>query len=723
MKCTVSFLAFVLGLTLTVLAAGFALFYTLNQGPRQMWDNLQSDYQQTHSFRSEVRYYLEGYLERYLNPNMELTAGERDRNVLYEIRDGQELLSSNIREGQDLTSHNVAGYNFYLEYRSGKVSLWKDGKELDVYGDGVFRDTWDQWELPGYDNLDTAAFLNYVGDYPVEGTDTAIATPLPGLAPAAESTAAPAETVTPESQAGRSDPWAGCTIRMAVAETPVYYGGTAAYTGSYYNGMYWQADSLRGAHLALSIVGGALLAGIALLVWSLLWRRWLGMAWAAIGRVTGRIWLEFKLLLLLPLLVYLATTLAQLIFARYLSSNWFFFLPLAVWVLVGYANDFVRNRGRLLRQSFCAWAVGCLRGDGLDLPFQKSLQRESFAALIVSLILAAGAALLDLWLLSYMWRYTSFPALFLPFLLGLLGVVFLVFLVLHWKRQRALAADLGRLSGQIEAVRRGREWTDLPGEQSGLRPLALGLQDIDSGLQEAVEARTRSQRMKVELITNVSHDLKTPLTSILSYAELLSQEELPPQARDYVTILNEKALRLKTMVQEVFEVSKAASGELAMHWEDLDLAKLLRQTLADQAEPIAQSGLTFRTELPRDPVPVRADGDRLYRVFQNLIQNALKYALEGSRVYISLTVREKEAVARVQNTSREELPQGVDFTERFVRGDPSRTDGGSGLGLAIASSFTQACGGELEIVTDADLFTAQVRLPLLQAPAAEETAP
>ena len=192
MKCTVSFLAFVLGLTLTVLAAGFALFYTLNQGPRQMWDNLQSDYQQTHSFRSEVRYYLEGYLERYLNPNMELTAGERDRNVLYEIRDGQELLSSNIREGQDLTSHNVAGYNFYLEYRNGKVSLWKDGKELDVYGDGVFRDTWDQWELPGYDNLDTAAFLNYVGDYPVEGTDTAIATPLPGLAPAAESTAAPA---------------------------------------------------------------------------------------------------------------------------------------------------------------------------------------------------------------------------------------------------------------------------------------------------------------------------------------------------------------------------------------------------------------------------------------------------------------------------------------------------------------------------------------------------
>ena len=160
-----------------------------------------------------------------------------------------------------------------------------------------------------------------------------------------------------------------------------------------------------------------------------------------------------------------------------------------------------------------------------------------------------------------------------------------------------------------------------------------------------------------------------------------------------------------------------------MHWEDLDLAKLLRQTLADQAEPIAQSGLTFRTELPQDPVPVRADGDRLYRVFQNLIQNALKYALEGSRVYISLTVREKEAVARVQNTSREELPQGVDFTERFVRGDPSRTDGGSGLGLAIASSFTQACGGELEIVTDADLFTAQVRLPLLQAPAAEETAP
>ena len=256
-----------------------------------------------------------------------------------------------------------------------------------------------------------------------------------------------------------------------------------------------------------------------------------------------------------------------------------------------------------------------------------------------------------------------------------------------------------------------------------LKSHADELNNLSQAISVAVEERMRSEHFKTELITNVSHDLKTPLTSILSYAELLSQEELPPQARDYVTILNEKALRLKTMVQEVFEVSKAASGELAMRWENLDLAKLLRQTLADQAEPIAQSGLTFRTELPQDPVPVRADGDRLYRVFQNLIQNALKYALEGSRVYISLTVREKEAVARVQNTSREELPQGVDFTERFVRGDPSRTDGGSGLGLAIAASFTQACGGALSILTDADLFTAQVRLPLLQAPAAEKTAP
>ena len=166
------------------------------------------------------------------------------------------------------------------------------------------------------------------------------------------------------------------------------------------------------------------------------------------------------------------------------------------------------------------------------------------------------------------------------------------------------------------------------------------------------------------------------------------------------------------MVQDVFEVSKAAADQLPVQLERLDLAKLLRQTLADMDGPIQASRLTFKLDLPEDPVMIVADGKRLYRVFQNLIQNALQYALEGSRVYLSLKTGAGRAEASLRNTSRSELPEGVDFTARFVRGDESRTGGGSGLGLSIASSFTEACGGEFRVETVADLFTAVVTFPL-----------
>ena len=234
-----------------------------------------------------------------------------------------------------------------------------------------------------------------------------------------------------------------------------------------------------------------------------------------------------------------------------------------------------------------------------------------------------------------------------------------------------------------------------------------------------MEEQTRSERMKVELVTNVSHDIKTPLTSIISYAELLKQEELEPPAGEYVDILVQKAERLRSMVLDVFEISKAASGELPVKLESLDLAKLLRQTTADMTQAIESAPVILRESLPEEPVPILADGDRLYRVFQNLLQNALTYALEGSRVYLSLTVKDGMAEASVKNTSKTELPDGVDFTARFVRGDQSRTDGGSGLGLAIADSFTRACGGELRVEPVADLFVVTVTFPLFQDEAEE----
>ena len=146
------------------------------------------------------------------------------------------------------------------------------------------------------------------------------------------------------------------------------------------------------------------------------------------------------------------------------------------------------------------------------------------------------------------------------------------------------------------------------------------------------------------------------------------------------------------------------------------LARLLRQTLADMDQPIQESGLQLRTQLPDHSVLIQGDSDRLYRVFQNLLGNALKYSLAGSRVYLTLTVEEGQAVAALRNTSAAELRPGLDYTQRFVRGDESRTDGGSGLGLSIASSFVQACGGQFQVETQADLFTALVSFPLDASP-------
>ena len=215
--------------------------------------------------------------------------------------------------------------------------------------------------------------------------------------------------------------------------------------------------------------------------------------------------------------------------------------------------------------------------------------------------------------------------------------------------------------------------------------------------------------MKVELVSNVSHDIKTPLTSIISYVDLMNQEpDLPEHVKDYVKILESKSQRLKSMVQDVFEISKAASRQLPVNIDTLDLGKLIRQTLADMSESIERSTLSIKTRIPEEPVLIKADGQRLYRVFQNLLQNALQYSMEHSRIFITLETDGTLAAVSVKNISRYELPERIDYTERFVRGDESRSDGGSGLGLSIAKSFVEACRGSFRIDINADLFMVTV---------------
>ena len=239
-----------------------------------------------------------------------------------------------------------------------------------------------------------------------------------------------------------------------------------------------------------------------------------------------------------------------------------------------------------------------------------------------------------------------------------------------------------------------------------------------TGIQKAVEEGTKADRTKVELITNVSHDIKTPLTSIISYVELLKREpDLPPHVMDYIKTISQKADRLNHIVQDVFEVSKAATGNISLDLEDLDIGKLLQQTFGEMDETMRNSGLAWRVDIPDIPLLIHADGQRLYRVFQNLIRNCAQYSLEGSRVYVTLSAQNGAAIVSIRNISKNEITMDPDhLTARFVRGDQNRTTEGSGLGLSIAKSFTEACGGRFTVRTDGDLFMVAVAFPLMVKP-------
>lgn len=243
-------------------------------------------------------------------------------------------------------------------------------------------------------------------------------------------------------------------------------------------------------------------------------------------------------------------------------------------------------------------------------------------------------------------------------------------------------------------------------------------EEINKGFNESLEEQMKSERMKIALITNVSHDLKTPLTSIISYADLLSNEEgLTNTARDYVKILVDKSNRLKHTVSDLFDLAKSTSGNMTVEFERIDLKRLIEQTLADMGSDIEKSGLALKTRLPEAPCNITADGKKLYRVFQNVIDNALKYSLQGTRVYIELESRNGAAVATVKNTAGYEMDFTVEeIMQRFSRGDKSRTTEGSGLGLSIAESFTQVCGGDFKVDIDGDLFKVTIKFKLAPNP-------
>lgn len=248
-------------------------------------------------------------------------------------------------------------------------------------------------------------------------------------------------------------------------------------------------------------------------------------------------------------------------------------------------------------------------------------------------------------------------------------------------------------------------------EDLGLfEPFKGDLEKIQCGFKKAVDEEVKSQRMKTDLISNVSHDLKTPLTAIITYADLLKDENLSDEKRkQYIETLDRKAQRLQVLIENLFEVSKATSGNITLNIENIDVVSLMKQTLFELEDKLEEASLLVRKNMPKEKVILPLDSQRTFRVFENLIINITKYAMPNTRVFIDIIENEDDVAIIMKNMAAEEITFNVDtIAERFVRGDESRNTEGSGLGLAIAKSFVELQGGTFNISVDGDLFKVKI---------------
>lgn len=366
-----------------------------------------------------------------------------------------------------------------------------------------------------------------------------------------------------------------------------------------------------------------------------------------------------------------------------------------------------RTAGRIVR-----WAIDLCKkfwhfvGRG-----RKGLWRKVFQdyktrnVLLILLVYSAVLAVLGM-MFGVMIDYGT--ALFM-FLFGVLWFILAVaFLVKRLDGFERIVEALKRLrTGELTD-----KLTDMP--TGVLSTMAEDINSLGDGMQNALQNAIRAERMKSELITNVSHDLKTPLTSILNYSDLLCQEHLTPEeANDYAKIIHQKSMRLKNLTSDLFDISKVQSGAEQMQCERIDACTLVRQALGEQDKAIAESRLTLKANIPDHEVPIWADGKKMSRVMENLIGNCIKYAMSGTRVFVTVSEQEREAVIELKNIANYEMDfDAGEITERFVRGDAARTTEGSGLGLAIAKSYVEACGGALSVDVDGDLFKVRITFPV-----------
>lgn len=286
------------------------------------------------------------------------------------------------------------------------------------------------------------------------------------------------------------------------------------------------------------------------------------------------------------------------------------------------------------------------------------------------------------------------------------------FLILWKCKVEIKAKDIRSLVDEIHKIKQGQKQIEnnIP-RNSYLYETGEEIKNISINLYNSMQQQIKNEKLKVDLITNISHDLKTPLTSMIGYIDLLATKDyLSSEDRHYVKELNKKAENLRDMINAVFELSKASSGNMKFDKTKLNLNKLIMQTMADMEDIIANSGFDIKTVYSKEDLEIYGDGAKLYLVCQNLISNALKYSLTGSRIYIRTYLESGNAVFCIQNTSAYEIDfSPEEIIGRFVRGDESRCDGGNGLGLAIAKTYSEVCDGEFKIDIDGDMFKVTIQ--------------
>lgn len=317
-----------------------------------------------------------------------------------------------------------------------------------------------------------------------------------------------------------------------------------------------------------------------------------------------------------------------------------------------------------------------------------------------------GIVLLEMFLIKTCWNHMVLFAAF--WILEKVIILPLVFMVLLDLRKIKIAGE-EYASGNLEYQ------LDTDNMNWDFKKHAENMNKIADGLNIAIEKRLQSERMKTELITNVSHDIKTPITSIINYAGLIEKEPCESEKhKEYAEVLVRKATHLKRLLDDLVEASKASTGAIEMHMEECDATILLAQVAGEFEDKIQEAKLELVTKIPETPIKIQADSRRIWRVFENLMINASKYSLEGSRIYISLDKVGENAVFSFRNTSKTMLNiSAEELMERFVRGDSARSTEGNGLGLSIAKSLTELQNGNMDIVIDGDLFKVILKFPIV----------